>query len=99
MKSHPFHKKGVRIMLMQINLTGLWVILGFVLVIACCIFASGLKIALEYERLVIFRLGRYARTIGPGIVFIWPIIESAKKFMNPKEFLLMTNTSKLLLEK
>ncbi len=66
-------------MLMQINLTGLWVILGIVLVIACCIFASGLKIALEYERLVIFRLGRYARTIGPGIVFIWPIIESAKK--------------------
>lgn len=40
---------------------------------------SGLKIALEYERFVVFRLGRYERTIGPGLVYIIPILESAKK--------------------
>lgn len=40
---------------------------------------SGIKIALEYERLVIFRLGRYVRTIGPGVVYVLPIFESAKK--------------------
>jgi len=50
-----------------------------VIIFACCIIASGLKIALEYERLVIFRLGRYARTIGPGVVFIWPFLETSKK--------------------
>ena len=40
---------------------------------------SGIKIALEYERLVIFRLGRYVRTIGPGIVFVLPILERSQK--------------------
>jgi regulator of protease activity HflC (stomatin/prohibitin superfamily) len=34
---------------------------------------------LEYERLVIFRLGKYTRTTGPGLVYIIPIIETAKK--------------------
>ena len=66
-------------MLMQSGLISGLVIAGIVIVIACCVVASGLKIALEYERLVIFRLGRYSRTIGPGVVFIFPIIESFKK--------------------
>ncbi|MHA1434133.1 MAG: SPFH domain-containing protein [Candidatus Heimdallarchaeota archaeon] len=34
---------------------------------------------LEYERLVIFRLGRYKRTIGPGLVYVIPVFESYKK--------------------
>ncbi|MCK5303967.1 MAG: SPFH domain-containing protein, partial [Candidatus Heimdallarchaeota archaeon] len=40
---------------------------------------SGIKVMLEYERLVVFRLGKYTRTIGPGLVYIIPIIETAKK--------------------
>ncbi len=40
---------------------------------------SGIKVMLEYERLVVFRLGKYERTIGPGLVYIIPILESAKK--------------------
>ncbi|MHA1202858.1 MAG: SPFH domain-containing protein [Candidatus Heimdallarchaeaceae archaeon] len=40
---------------------------------------SGLKVMLEYERLVVFRLGKYTRTIGPGLVYIIPILETAKK--------------------
>lgn len=49
---------------------------GFILLIWIL---RGVKIIVEYERLVIFRLGRYQRTIGPGVVFILPWIESAKK--------------------
>jgi len=42
-------------------------------------FLSGIRVALEYERLVVFRLGRYIRTIGPGLIYIVPLFETAKK--------------------
>ena len=34
-----------------------------------------LRIAAQYERAVVFRLGRYNRTAGPGIYFLLPMIE------------------------
>jgi len=34
---------------------------------------------LEYERLIIFRLGKYKRTIGPGVVYVLPILEKSRK--------------------
>ncbi len=56
------------------------VIVGVMLfLIICCCVIPGIKIVLEYERLVIFRLGRYSRTVGPGIVIVIPVIETAKK--------------------
>jgi regulator of protease activity HflC (stomatin/prohibitin superfamily) len=36
---------------------------------------SALRIANQYERAVIFRLGRYHRTAGPGLFLKWPLIE------------------------
>jgi regulator of protease activity HflC (stomatin/prohibitin superfamily) len=39
--------------------------------------ASGLKVAREYERLVVFRLGRLVGPRGPGVTFIIPGIEKA----------------------
>jgi len=36
---------------------------------------SGIKIAQEYERGVVFRLGRYRETRGPGLYYNIPIIE------------------------
>ncbi len=48
-------------------------------VIAIFVVLGSIKIALEYERLVIFRLGRYNRTIGPGVVFVIPGVEKARK--------------------
>ncbi len=42
-------------------------------------FLAGIKVVLEYERIVVFRLGRYKRTMGPGIVYVLPVIESARK--------------------
>src|SRR5262249_14767958 len=35
------------------------------------------RIATQYERAVIFRLGRYVRTTGPGLYLLIPLIEWA----------------------
>jgi regulator of protease activity HflC (stomatin/prohibitin superfamily) len=37
--------------------------------------ALTLRIATQYQRAVIFRLGKYSRTAGPGLYFLWPFIE------------------------
>lgn len=57
----------------------LWPIIIVIAVIIGIVFLTGIKIILEYERLVIFRLGKYKRTIGPGVVYVLPIVESSKK--------------------
>ena len=36
---------------------------------------SGFRIAQEYERAIVFRLGRYAGTKGPGLYWIIPLID------------------------
>ena len=51
------------------------IILAFVLVII----ASAIRILLEYERGVVFRLGRFASVKGPGLKFIIPIIDRMQK--------------------
>ena len=57
----------------------IWIIVGVVLLFIAIWFLSGIRVILEYERIVVFRLGRYRRTMGPGIVYVLPIIESARK--------------------
>ncbi|GAB4399078.1 MAG: SPFH domain-containing protein [Anaerolineales bacterium] len=39
--------------------------------------ASAIRIVPEYQRLVVFRLGRFEKTKGPGIVLLIPIIDRA----------------------
>jgi regulator of protease activity HflC (stomatin/prohibitin superfamily) len=48
---------------------------GVVVLISIIVVLSGLKILNEYERAVIFRLGRLTAYRGPGVVFIVPILE------------------------
>ncbi|MEE9549220.1 MAG: slipin family protein [Candidatus Binatia bacterium] len=50
-------------------------ILGTVLVIGGILLVSGVKILKEYERGVIFRLGRMVDPRGPGIIYVIPVIE------------------------
>jgi regulator of protease activity HflC (stomatin/prohibitin superfamily) len=50
---------------------------GIVLLIAIVFVLSGLKVLNEYERAVIFRLGRLLDYRGPGIVFVVPLLERA----------------------
>lgn len=50
-----------------------------ILVIAIVILASAIKIFKEYERGVIFRLGRVVGAKGPGLFFIIPVIDKVVK--------------------
>ena len=47
------------------------------LLIVLFILYQGIRIPREYERLVIFRLGRYSGIKGPGITIIIPVIDKA----------------------
>jgi len=48
---------------------------GVVIFIAVIFILSGLKVLNEYERSVVFRLGRLLPYRGPGVIFIIPILE------------------------
>ena len=48
---------------------------GVTVVVALVLMALTLRIATQYQRAVIFRLGKYSRTAGPGLYFLWPFIE------------------------
>ena len=54
---------------------------GFILAIVLVIYflSSAIKILKEYERGVVFRLGRVIPIKGPGLVIIWPIIDKLVK--------------------
>ncbi|MGC2740711.1 MAG: SPFH domain-containing protein, partial [Candidatus Acidiferrales bacterium] len=41
--------------------------------VLCGIFVSGLRIAREYQRAVVFRLGRYNSLRGPGLFWLIPL--------------------------
>ena len=49
-------------------------ITGFAIV-AFALFLRSIRIANQYERGVVFRLGKFNRTAGPGLYFVWPLIE------------------------
>jgi regulator of protease activity HflC (stomatin/prohibitin superfamily) len=49
--------------------------IGVVVLIAVLFVLSGLKVLNEYERAVVFRLGRLQTYRGPGVIFIIPILE------------------------
>jgi regulator of protease activity HflC (stomatin/prohibitin superfamily) len=54
-------------------------ILVVILLFFMLVLASSIKIMAEYQRIVIFRLGRLQGIKGPGLVFIIPIIDSIMK--------------------
>lgn len=60
--------EGVDVALLDSN----WLI-GLVIIVL--LLSQSIKIVREYERVVIFRLGRYSGVKGPGLFFIIPIID------------------------
>lgn len=54
---------------------------GYILVIIMVLyfFSSAIRILREYERGVVFRLGRLIPVKGPGLVIIWPVIDKLVK--------------------
>ncbi len=51
--------------------------IGIVIFILIVVVLSGLRVYNEYERAVIFRLGRLTPFRGPGVIFVIPILERA----------------------
>ena len=63
---------------MDPTLTPLLCVIGFVVVALVIFLASAIRIVPEYQRLVVFRLGRCLGTKGPGIVILIPVVDQAK---------------------
>jgi regulator of protease activity HflC (stomatin/prohibitin superfamily) len=51
----------------------------FIIVIVALFLLSGIRIAQEYQRAIVFRLGRFASVKGPGIYWIIPLLEWQRK--------------------
>ncbi|MCD6288927.1 MAG: slipin family protein [Anaerolineae bacterium] len=60
-------------------LLGLFSTFGVFIIILLAILSSAIKIVQEYERGVIFRLGRLIGAKGPGLFFIIPIVDRMVK--------------------
>ena len=51
----------------------------FVLLFVLMLVVSGIKVLFEYERGVVFTLGKYSSTRNPGLTIIIPVIQSMRK--------------------
>jgi len=58
-----------------------------VVVLLLMLLSMSLRIAKQYERAVVFRLGKYSRTSGPGVYFLLPLIEwqTVKRWIFPAQ--------------
>jgi regulator of protease activity HflC (stomatin/prohibitin superfamily) len=54
-------------------------LVGFVILVGLALLASAIKIVAEYQRIVVFRLGRCVGAKGPGIVFLIPVVDRGVK--------------------
>ncbi len=50
-----------------------------VIIVIAILLASALRVLNEYERAVVFRLGRLLSVKGPGLIILWPIIDRMTK--------------------
>ena len=56
-----------------------WILVGVVVVFLLLVLLSSVKIVQEYERGVVFRLGRLVGARGPGLILLIPFIERMQK--------------------
>ena len=61
-------------------MSALGFLVGFPILIALAVFViANLKIVNEYERGVLFTLGKHSGIMGPGLRFVWPIIQKLER--------------------
>jgi len=53
-------------------------LIGFIALVAFVLLVSAIRIVREYQRLIVFRLGRAIGQRGPGVVFLIPFIDQAQ---------------------
>jgi regulator of protease activity HflC (stomatin/prohibitin superfamily) len=58
---------------------GIAIAAAAVLVVLLLVLSSAIKVAREYERGVVFRLGRLVDTRGPGLFFLIPVVDRMVK--------------------
>ena len=63
------------------------VLLGVLLLFVLLFLFNAIKIVPEYQRLVVFRLGKLRSTRGPGLVILIPFVERGVK-VDLREFYL-----------
>ena len=51
----------------------------YIIIFVALFLLSGIRISQEYQRAVVFRLGRFASVKGPGIYWIIPLLEWQRK--------------------
>ena len=52
---------------------------GILIIVLVLIVISAIRIMREYERAVVFRLGRFLKVKGPGLFILWPAIDKMAK--------------------
>lgn len=56
-----------------------WILIGVVVVFLLLVLVSAIKVVQEYERGVVFRLGRLVGARGPGLILLIPFLERMQK--------------------
>jgi len=69
------------------EISPLLVVLGVIVVLFALFLANAIRIVPEYQRLVVFRLGRLLGQKGPGLVLLIPVIDKATR-VDLREFFL-----------
>jgi regulator of protease activity HflC (stomatin/prohibitin superfamily) len=64
---------------MSSTTTTLLCVVAFVVIVLVSFLANAIRIVNEYQRLIVFRLGRCIGTKGPGLVLLIPVIDRAVK--------------------
>ncbi len=59
------------------NISLVFCVIGLIVLLALVVLANAIKIVPEYKRLVVFRLGRFLQSKGPGLVLLIPFIDRA----------------------
>jgi regulator of protease activity HflC (stomatin/prohibitin superfamily) len=62
-------------------------VLAAILIVGFSVISSAIKVVREYQRLVVFRLGRSQGRKGPGLVFLIPLVDKAV-WVDLREFFL-----------
>jgi len=52
---------------------------GFVVIVIALLFMSSFRILREYQRGVVFMLGRFWKVKGPGLIIVLPVIQTMEK--------------------
>jgi regulator of protease activity HflC (stomatin/prohibitin superfamily) len=57
---------------------GVAVVFGFTWLVLDIIISSGIKMAAQWEKAVVFRMGKFSSIKGPGLFFIIPLVDQAR---------------------